>query len=173
MLIVEHHREVVKLADHVVDMGPGAGSRGGEVVFEGSYDELLEVRHNHGADAPDEKPLQNGAARTERLVPRRADEPAQPQDVSVDLPLGVMTVIAGVAGSGKSSLMESFQNQIKEEVIFIGQKNIGINLRSTPATLPRRRRRHTRDIRRGKTRSPPRGSASTQRAPAPPAEARA
>ena len=134
VLIVEHHREVVKLADHVVDMGPGAGSRGGEVVFEGSYDELLKSETITGRMLQMKSPFKTGLREPKGWFRVGPTSLHNLKDVSVDLPLGVMTVIAGVAGSGKSSLMESFQNQIKEEVIFIGQKNIGINLRSTPAT---------------------------------------
>lgn len=134
VLIVEHHREVVKLADHVVDMGPGAGSRGGEVVFEGSYDELLKSETITGRMLQMKSPFKTGLREPKGWFRVGPTSLHNLKDVSVELPLGVMTVIAGVAGSGKSSLMESFQNQIKEDVIFIGQKNIGINLRSTPAT---------------------------------------
>ena len=134
VLIVEHHREVVKLADHVVDRGPGAGSRGGEVVFEGSYDELLKSDTITGRMLQMKSPFKTGLREPKGWFRVGPTSLHNLKNVSVDLPLGVMTVIAGVAGSGKSSLMESFQNQIKEEVIFIGQKNIGINLRSTPAT---------------------------------------
>lgn len=134
VLIVEHHREVVKLADHVVDMGPGAGSRGGEVVFEGSYDELLKSETITGRMLQMKSPFKTGLREPKGWFRVEPTSLHNLKNVSVDLPLGVMTVIAGVAGSGKSSLMESFQNQIKEDVIFIGQKNIGINLRSTPAT---------------------------------------
>ena len=134
VLIVEHHREVVKLADHVVDMGPGAGSNGGEVVFEGSYDELLKSDTITGRMLQMKSPFKTGLREPKGWFRVGPTSLHNLKDVSVDLPLGVMTVIAGVAGSGKSSLMESFQNQIKEDVIFIGQKNIGINLRSTPAT---------------------------------------
>ena len=134
VLIVEHHREVVKLADHVVDMGPGAGSRGGEVVFEGSYDELLKSGTVTGRILQMKSPFKTALREPKGWFRVEPTSLHNLKNVSVDLPLGVMTVIAGVAGSGKSSLMESFQNQIKEDVIFIGQKNIGINLRSTPAT---------------------------------------
>ena len=134
VLIVEHHREVVKLADHVVDMGPGAGSRGGEVVFEGSYDELLKSETITGRMLQMKSPFKTGLREPKGWFRVGPTSLHNLKDVSVELPLGVMTVIAGVAGSGKSSLMESFQNQLKEDVIFIGQKNIGINLRSTPAT---------------------------------------
>lgn len=134
VLIVEHHREVVKLADHVVDMGPGAGSNGGEVVFEGSYDELLKSDTITGRMLQMKSPFKTGLREPKGWFRVGPTSLHNLKNVSVDLPLGVMTVIAGVAGSGKSSLMESFQNQIKEDIIFIGQKNIGINLRSTPAT---------------------------------------
>lgn len=134
VLIVEHHREVVKLADHVVDMGPGAGNNGGEVVFEGSYDELLKSDTITGRMLQMKSPFKTGRREPKGWFRVGPTSLHNLKDVSVELPLGVMTVIAGVAGSGKSSLMESFQSQIKEDVIFIGQKNIGINLRSTPAT---------------------------------------
>lgn len=134
VLIVEHHREVVKLADHVVDMGPGAGNNGGEVVFEGSYDELLKSDTITGRMLQMKSPFKAALREPKGWFRVGPTSLHNLKNVSVELPLGVMTVIAGVAGSGKSSLMESFQNQIKEDVIFIGQKNIGINLRSTPAT---------------------------------------
>lgn len=134
VLIVEHHREVVKLADHVVDMGPGAGNNGGEVVFEGSYDELLKSDTITGRMLRMKSPFKTAMREPKGWFRVGPTSLHNLKNVSIELPLGVMTVIAGVAGSGKSSLMESFQNQIKEDVIFIGQKNIGINLRSTPAT---------------------------------------
>lgn len=134
VLIVEHHREVVKLADHVVDMGPGAGNNGGEVVFEGSYGDLLKSGTVTGRMLQMKSPFKAALREPKGWFRVGPTSLHNLKDVSVELPLGVMTVIAGVAGSGKSSLMESFQNQIKEDVIFIGQKNIGINLRSTPAT---------------------------------------
>lgn len=134
VLIVEHHREIVAMADHVVDMGPGAGSHGGQIVFEGSYHELLKadtitgrmLRHHGTLKSEVRKPTGFFHIENARLHNLK--------DLSLDIPMGVMTVIAGVAGSGKSSLMEEFQRQCDRDTIFIGQKNIGINLRSTPAT---------------------------------------
>ena len=134
VMIIEHHRDVISLAEHVVDMGPMAGARGGRVIFEGNYEELLK------ADT-----ITGDALRTRSHFKETLREPAgwfklehavlhNLKDVTVSLPLGVMTVIAGVAGSGKSSLMEEFRKEYPGEVIAIGQKNIGINLRSTPAT---------------------------------------
>jgi excinuclease UvrABC ATPase subunit len=141
VLLVEHHQEMIRMADHIVDLGPGPGIDGGRIVFEGTYDELL----------------QSGTA-TGEMLQRTGDfklQPRQPkaffplrhgclhnlQDISIDLPLGVFAVVAGVAGSGKSSLMESLmracgegQNTDGELPIYISQKNIGVSLRSTPAT---------------------------------------
>lgn len=134
VLIVEHHREVIRLADHIVDMGPEAGMRGGQIMFEGTY-EGLEVSDT----------LTGRMLRTRIPMKTKYRKPSgwywiehanlhNLKDVTVSLPLGVMTVIAGVAGSGKSSLMEQFRSQYPGEIISIRQKDIGINLRSTPAT---------------------------------------
>ena len=134
VLMVEHHREMMEIADHIIDMGPGAGEAGGNVLFEGTYEELTEcgtltgrlLRQSHTLKAHPRKP--------EEWFDLKHLTLHNLKDVSVKLPRGLFTVIAGVAGSGKSSLMEAFRNQSDEEIIFISQKNIGISLRSTPAT---------------------------------------
>ena len=136
VVIVEHHKEIIKIADHIIDMGPGAGMNGGEVVFEGSYEELLRSRTLTGAmlgatsDIKEHVRTPKGHFRLEGASLHNLKE------VTVELPLGVMCGIAGVAGSGKSSLMECFRNAWPhpEEIVYISQKNIGISLRSTPAT---------------------------------------
>ena len=135
VLIVEHHREVIKLADHVVDMGPGAGRKGGNIIFEGTYPELLAREDNlTGRLLKAKTPFKTGLRTPKGFFSIKETSLHNLKNVSVDLPLGVMCVIAGVAGSGKSSLMESFVRDCPDEIIMIGQKNIGINLRSTPAT---------------------------------------
>ena len=135
VLIVEHHREVIKLADHIVDMGPGAGRRGGEIVFEGTYPELLAADGNlTGRLLKAKSPFKTNIRKPKGFFHIKGTNLHNLKNVSADLPLGVMCVIAGVAGSGKSSLMESFAKVCPNEIIMIGQKNIGINLRSTPAT---------------------------------------
>ena len=135
VLIVEHHREVIKLADHVVDMGPGAGRKGGNIIFEGTYPELLAREDNlTGRLLKAKTPFKTGLRTPKDFFSIKETSLHNLKNVSVDLPLGVMCVIAGVAGSGKSSLMESFVRDCPDEIIMIGQKNIGINLRSTPAT---------------------------------------
>ena len=119
VLLVEHHREMIRIADHIVDMGPGPGIDGGHIVFEGTYEELL----------------RSGTATGESFTLSFASL-HNLHDLSIDLPLGCLTVICGVAGSGKSSLMECFRRSWPrpEEIVYISQKNIGVSLRSTPAT---------------------------------------
>ena len=134
VLMVEHHKEMMEIADHIIDMGPEAGALGGEVLFEGSYEELRRgdtltgrlLNQHHGLKEALRTP--KDWFQLEHLNLHNL------KDVSVRLPKGVFTVIAGVAGSGKSSLMEAFQQQAKEDVTLISQKSIGISLRSTPAT---------------------------------------
>lgn len=135
ILIVEHHREIIKMADYIIDMGPKAGTNGGEVIFEGTYDELLKSDNLTGRLLRMKTPLKENVRRPEDWVSIKNANLHNLKNVSVDLPLGVMTVIAGVAGSGKSSLMEYFESVFHKNIISISQKNIGINLRSTPATF--------------------------------------
>ncbi|MDO4987896.1 MAG: excinuclease ABC subunit UvrA [Synergistes sp.] len=134
VLIVEHHREIIKLADHIVDMGPGAGRSGGNVVFQGTYDELLASGTLTGEMLKKKSDFKKDLRKPSSWFRLSGATLHNLKDVSVDLPFGVMTVIAGVAGSGKSSLMEAFRNAFNSECIFIEQRNIGVNLRSTPAT---------------------------------------
>lgn len=134
ILIVEHHREIIAMADHIVDMGPLAGSHGGKIMFEGSYQDLLKSDTITGKMLRHQSQIKTSLRKPTGWLPIRNATLHNLKDLSVDIPLGVLTVIAGVAGSGKSSLMEDFQKHCDRDTIFIGQKNIGINLRSTPAT---------------------------------------
>ena len=133
VLVVEHEPETIEIADHVVDLGPGAGTAGGEVVFEGSVDEL------RGSDTLTGKHLDDRSAvksefrtSTEGLEIRKANR-NNLQDVDVDIPLGVLVVVTGVAGSGKSSLV---QGSIEDEggVVLVDQTEIRGSWRSNPAT---------------------------------------
>lgn len=136
VILVEHHKEIIKIADHIIDMGPGAGMNGGEIVFEGSYEELL-----HSNTLTGTMLRTTGATKEQVRTPQshfllKDANLHNLKNLSVELPLGVMCGIAGVAGSGKSSLMECFRNSYPhpEDIVYISQKNIGISLRSTPAT---------------------------------------
>lgn len=136
VILVEHHKDMIQIADHIIDMGPGAGSAGGTVLFEGTYDELLKSDTLTGKMLRASKAMKPNVRQPRDWFLLEHAQVHNLKDVSVKLPLNVMMVIAGVAGSGKSSLMESFRNQYPtpEDVVYISQKNIGISLRSTPAT---------------------------------------
>ena len=136
VILVEHHKEIIKIADHIIDMGPGAGMKGGEIVFEGTYEELL-----HSQTLTGTMLSATSAIKVQVRIPKdffllENAHLHNLKNVSVKLPLGVMCGIAGVAGSGKSSLMECFRNAYPhpEDIVYISQKSIGISLRSTPAT---------------------------------------
>ena len=134
VILVEHHKEMIALADHIVDMGPGPGSRGGEIVFEGTYDALLHCGTTTGQMLTQQGDFKTQPRPVTSTFALRHAALHNLRDVSVDLPLGVLVVVAGVAGSGKSSLMECFRRDYPGEVVYISQKNIGVSLRSTPAT---------------------------------------
>ena len=134
VLMVEHQREMMEIVDHIIDMGPGAGTRGGQVLFEGSYPELLESGTETGRLLCQRTGLKPEVRTPKGWFTLHELNLHNLRNVSVELPRGVLTVIAGVAGSGKSSLMEAFAYQEREEVTLISQKSIGASLRSTPAT---------------------------------------
>ena len=161
VILVEHHKEMIKIADHIIDMGPGAGMKGGEIVFEGNYDELLHSDTLTGVSLSATSSIKGQVRQPKSFFHLENATLHNIKDLTVDLPLGVMCGIAGVAGSGKSSLMECFVKAVESlnveplncsrdsnstikqlnnstikqsDIVYISQKNIGISLRSTPAT---------------------------------------
>lgn len=134
VLLVEHHKEMIQIADHIIDMGPGSGMDGGNILYEGSYEGLLKSGTQTGKMIAEKVPLKQDLRKPSGWFMLEHASEHNLQDLTVKLPMGILTVIAGVAGSGKSSLMECFRKAYPEEVIYISQKNIGISLRSTPAT---------------------------------------
>ncbi|MFI6324983.1 ATP-binding cassette domain-containing protein [Nonomuraea sp. NPDC050556] len=134
VLVVEHDPDVIEVADHIVDVGPGAGVHGGSVVFEGSYEALLQ------ADTPTGRGLRRTSSLKE--TPRVATGSLPIRDaslhnlkkVSVDVPTGVLTAVTGVAGSGKSSLIAEVFLKEYPSTIFVDQSAIAASSRSTPAT---------------------------------------
>ena len=136
VLLVEHHKEMISIADHIVDMGPGAGIDGGNIVFEGTYPELLKSGTDTGKMLSVSCEIKTQPRKPASMFALKNATLHNLNGVNVDFPLNTFCVVAGVAGSGKSSLMECFRHlwPQSEDVIYISQKNIGISLRSTPAT---------------------------------------
>jgi excinuclease UvrABC ATPase subunit len=134
VLVVEHDPDVIQVADHVVDMGPHAGSQGGEIVYEGSYAGLLKADTLTGKFMKKAVPIKGEFRRATKHLKLSKVKVNNLKNVSVDIPVGVLTVVTGVAGSGKSSLInEAFVSRYPE-AILIDQSAVGVSPRSNPAT---------------------------------------
>jgi excinuclease UvrABC ATPase subunit len=133
VLVVEHKPEVIAIADHVVDLGPGAGTAGGEVVFEGTVDGLRASGTLTGRHLDDRASLKPSARTPSGVLEVRGASTHNLQDVDVDIPLGVLVVVTGVAGSGKSSLLRGSVSG-REGVVSVDQGAIRGSRRSNPAT---------------------------------------
>ncbi|HEX6222183.1 MAG TPA: excinuclease ABC subunit UvrA [Acidimicrobiia bacterium] len=133
VLVVEHEPETIEIADHIVDLGPGAGSGGGEVVFEGSVEELRVSGTLTGNHLDDRAAVKSEFRTPNDKLEIRGATTHNLQDVDVDIPLGVLVVVTGVAGSGKSSLV---QGSLPKEasVVLVDQTEIRGSRRSNPAT---------------------------------------
>lgn len=133
VLVVEHKPEAIAIADHVVDLGPGAGTGGGKVVFEGSIDGLRASGTLTGRHLDDRASLKPSVRKPSGALKVRGASLHNLQKVDVDIPLGVLTVITGVAGSGKSSLIHGSVSG-QEGVVTVDQGAIRGSRRSNPAT---------------------------------------
>jgi excinuclease UvrABC ATPase subunit len=133
VLVVEHKPEVIAIADHVVDLGPGAGAAGGEVVFEGTVAGLRASGTLTGRHIGYRAILKEEVRRPAGALEVRGATTHNLRDVDVDIPLGVLVVVTGVAGSGKSSLMQGSVSG-REDVVSIDQAPIRGSRRSNPAT---------------------------------------
>ena len=133
VLVVEHKPEAIAIADHVVDLGPGAGTKGGEVMFEGTVEGLRASGTITGRHLDDRASLTPSARTPSGTLEVRGASIHNLQDVDVDIPLGMLVVVTGVAGSGKSSLIHGSVAG-RDGVVAVDQAQIRGSRRSNPAT---------------------------------------
>lgn len=133
VLVVEHEPEVIAIADHVVDLGPGAGTGGGTVCFEGTVEDLRKADTATGRHLDDRAALKDAVRERTGVLEVRGADAHNLQDVDVDVPLGVLVCVTGVAGSGKSSLIHGSVAD-RDGVAAIDQTPIRGSRRSNPAT---------------------------------------
>jgi excinuclease UvrABC ATPase subunit len=134
VLVVEHEPDVIAIADHIVDMGPRAGTHGGEVVYQGSFGGLAASGTLTGQHLDVRQSLKEQVREPKGSIPIRNARLHNLRDVSVDVPLGVLAAVTGVAGSGKSSLIHGCMPRTDPTVTVIDQSGIRGSRRSNPAT---------------------------------------
>lgn len=136
VLVVEHDRDVISIADEIIDVGPLAGKNGGQILFQGSYEALLLSGTRTGDAMKHIEPLKKMARMPKEFLPVRNASVHNLKNVSVDIPMNVLTVVTGVAGSGKSSLIRDvFAKQYADRVVLVDQSPVTATGRSTPATF--------------------------------------
>lgn len=134
VIVVEHDPDVIKVADHVVDVGPKAGSGGGQIMFEGSYADLLKSSTLTGTALNNELPLKTAVRTGNGALAIRGANANNLKNVSIDIPKGVLTAVTGVAGSGKSSLInQTFVRQYPDSIV-IDQAPVSASSRSNVLT---------------------------------------
>ncbi|WP_029113840.1 excinuclease ABC subunit UvrA [Mycobacterium sp. URHB0044] len=133
VLVVEHEPDTIAIADHAVDLGPGAGTAGGQVMFEGTVEDLRASGTVTGRHLGDRAALKESVRTPSGVLEVRGADVHNLQDVDVDIPLGVLVVVTGVAGSGKSSLISGSVSG-RDGVVAVDQTPIRGSRRSNPAT---------------------------------------
>lgn len=135
VIVVEHDPDVIKIADHIVDVGPKAGTNGGEVMFEGSYNDILTSNTLTGEYIGRSLPLKSKPRISNEFYETKKSNLHNLKNVSLRIPKGIFTVVTGVAGSGKSTLVNSVFAKEYKDAIVIDQSAVSANLRSNPATF--------------------------------------
>lgn len=134
VIVVEHDPDVIKVADHIVDVGPHAGSRGGTIMYEGSFQGLLEADTLTGTHMKRSPQLKQDSRQPSGKLSIQDATLHNLRKVSVDIPTGVLTIVTGVAGSGKSTLINEVFLSQHPDAIVVDQSAIGVSTRSNPAT---------------------------------------
>jgi excinuclease UvrABC ATPase subunit len=134
VIVIEHDPDVIKVADYIVDVGPHAGSAGGEIVYEGSYAGLQRANTLTGKYMKQSMPIKDSFRPGTGKLSVVGAKVNNLKNISVDIPTGVLTAVTGVAGSGKSSLIHQVFLRQHPEAIVIDQSPVGVSTRSNPAT---------------------------------------
>ena len=136
VLVVEHDKDVISIADEVIDVGPKAGKLGGEIVFTGTYESLLKADTLTAKAMKRNIPIKEKTLKPKGTLLIRNACLYNLKGIDIDIPLGIMTAVTGVAGSGKSTLISRvFAKKYKNEVIMVDQGPITATNRSTPASF--------------------------------------
>lgn len=135
VIVVEHDPDVIKVADNIVDVGPKAGANGGRIMFEGSYSNLLNADTLTGKYISKHLPIKSNPRKSNNYYETKKSSLHNLKNVSLKVPIGVFTVVTGVAGSGKSSLVNGVFAKEFKDAILIDQAAVSANLRSNPATF--------------------------------------
>lgn len=136
VLVVEHDKDIISIADEVIDVGPLAGKDGGQILFQGSFESLLLSGTKTGNAMKEEIPVKMQPRIATEFLPVRNANLHNLKEISVDIPLNILSVITGVAGSGKSTLIRDvFAKQYEDRVVLVDQSPVTATGRSTPATF--------------------------------------
>jgi len=136
VLVVEHDKDVISIADEVIDVGPMAGINGGQILFQGSYEKLLTSGTLTGDAMNENIQIKSNPRIGKQYLHIQNADLHNLKNVSVDIPLNVLTVVTGVAGSGKSTLIRDvFAHEYEDRVVLVDQSPVTATGRSTPATF--------------------------------------